>query len=182
MSIEIRRSTTEDAESMLRFLVSLQSESLYVLPRRDVIPTLADEKKWLANHDGHSSVVFVAAFGDQVVGITDVTRLKPKELSGNCEFGLSVHREYRRKGIAKKLITAVEVWARGEGLRRIELQVFGNNIGAMALYQMLGYVEDGRRVAAVELQDGSLVDLVHMSKVLHDKSLEHTPLRGAAQL
>ncbi|MGP1594336.1 MAG: N-acetyltransferase family protein [Treponema sp.] len=45
----------------------------------------------------------------------------------------------RRKGIAKKLITAAEQWAKEQHFEEIKLDVFFENYAAKSLYDSLGY-------------------------------------------
>ena len=46
------------------------------------------------------------------------------------------------RGIARRLLGAVEDWARQRGLARVELSVFANNTRARGFYEHLGYREE----------------------------------------
>lgn len=49
---------------------------------------------------------------------------------------------YRRQGVATKILSRVEDFARDEGVEWVELEVLVNNRGAVALYEKLGFNMD----------------------------------------
>jgi ribosomal-protein-alanine N-acetyltransferase len=52
---------------------------------------------------------------------------------------IAVAPEYRRKGIAKELISRLESWAKARGAIAMMLEVDVSNLDAIMLYQNLGY-------------------------------------------
>lgn len=58
---------------------------------------------------------------------------------------VAVFPEYRRQGIAAKLIAVFENFARGNQLAFLTLEVRPSNAAAIALYQGFGFREVGRR-------------------------------------
>ena len=166
MDLHYKVCTPEHVEDVLRFLQAMHQERVLTLNRMQKLPSVADEINWLKKFDGKTGIVMAVWANDDIVAFLHAEILQPKELSGNCEFGLSVLAPYRKQGIATKLMTDVEKWARKRQVRRLELGVYSNNPKAYRLYEKLGFVEDGRRVAAVEIWNGEVVDLIHMSKVL----------------
>lgn len=54
-------------------------------------------------------------------------------------YNLHVVPEYRRKGVARRLLDEAEKWARLEGLKSIGLHVIDFNEPARRLYESLGY-------------------------------------------
>jgi GNAT superfamily N-acetyltransferase len=63
---------------------------------------------------------------------------------GGAELGMMVAREWRRRGIGAALLEAAVAWARAREVRRLLLDVFARNGGAIAFYRSFGFVEDGR--------------------------------------
>jgi len=59
---------------------------------------------------------------------------------------LALTREAEGRGIADRLMTGVEDWAREMGFRLLGLDVFANNQRARAFYRRLGYQEDSLRL------------------------------------
>lgn len=57
-------------------------------------------------------------------------------------YDVEVDPEFRNRGYGRALMIAAEEWTRGKGLDSLQLNVFGGNTAARALYRSLGYVEN----------------------------------------
>lgn len=67
-------------------------------------------------------------------------------LAGELEIlRLACHPAYRRLGLARLLLTALEEEFRPQGLQRLLLEVRAGNAAAIAFYRCAGFVEAGRR-------------------------------------
>ena len=58
---------------------------------------------------------------------------------------VTVRQEYRRRGIARCLLLTLMEAGRAEGVERFTLEVRRSNEGAIALYQSLGFRQEGVR-------------------------------------
>lgn len=58
---------------------------------------------------------------------------------------LVVSPDFRRQGMARRLLVAAEDFARDAGKRTVGLHVSGNNLSALRLYEAEGYVETSRQ-------------------------------------
>jgi ribosomal-protein-alanine N-acetyltransferase len=58
---------------------------------------------------------------------------------------LDVAAEYRRRGLAGRMMQAVEMLAEADGAQRMELHVFTENDGAIRFYEGIGYERVARR-------------------------------------
>lgn len=54
-------------------------------------------------------------------------------------YDLWIHPEQRRKGLGTLAMREAEAWTRAQGLSRLSLHVFGQNLAAQALYAKLGF-------------------------------------------
>jgi RimJ/RimL family protein N-acetyltransferase len=63
------------------------------------------------------------------------------------------------------LLQEAQRWAAARGLHRIELNVMAHNHRAIALYERLGFVHEGRRVDCL-LIDGEFLDELCMAMIL----------------
>jgi putative acetyltransferase len=83
---------------------------------------------------------FVAEADGEVVGLIALYA----DEEGGAELGMMVAKDRRRQGVGRALLDAAVAWARAQGVRRLLLDVFARNDGAIALYRGFGFVEDGR--------------------------------------
>ncbi|MCM1155084.1 MAG: GNAT family N-acetyltransferase [Roseburia sp.] len=95
--------------------------------------------------DEENSDVMVAAMGDEIVGFAVVQYIVRPESPYNKErrffhieeFG--VDENHRRKGIATAIIDFVKDEAKKRGFKRIELDMWEFNDGALAFYESAGF-------------------------------------------
>jgi len=101
--------------------------------------------------DGHSSAFlwrldpalsrlspgYVWELDEQIVG--NVTLLPTRSYKRYLVANVAVHPDYRRKGIARQLVNAVQEDVRRRGGNEILLQVVRDNEAAIKLYQSMGY-------------------------------------------
>ena len=79
------------------------------------------------------------------------------------EFGVSVARAFRGRGVGSALLERLLAWARASAqIERVELGVFANNTGAIRLYERLGFEVEGVRRGAIRLGD-ERIDLLLMA-------------------
>ncbi|MNP73809.1 Spermine/spermidine acetyltransferase [compost metagenome] len=79
-------------------------------------------------------------------------------------IGISVDAGYHGKGVGSALMKAmIDICDNWAGIERIELTVYTDNQGAIALYRKFGFEIEGtsRRFA---MRDGELVDAYHMAR------------------
>ena len=104
----------------------------------------------------------VASADGQVIGMLHV------EVSrhGFGELGMLVDRGWRGRGVGLALVAAAAGWARGQGLHKLSLEVFGHNTAAIALYRKAGFTEEGRRIRQYRRANGELWDSIVMGLAL----------------
>ena len=76
-----------------------------------------------------------------------------------------IKKDYRGKGIGKTFFTSLDNWAKGNGIKRLELTVIRTNLVAKRLYEQKGFVVEGTRKNAMKI-DGDFVDEFYMAKLL----------------
>lgn len=117
---------TDEIESMLDTMKGARKMWPLVRLMQLVVPPLRDIMRG-----------FVWEEDGQAVGITNVLRQGSTDrwLIGN----VSVLPEYRRRGIARKLVEAAVAYAKGRKARSIVLDVVAGNVPALTLYERLGF-------------------------------------------
>lgn len=112
-------------------------------------PSCAAIEDLLRDGDG---MWLLAWDGEVVVGFVTIRlRSGPYEPSQTPETraivdSLGILPAYRRRGIGRRLMDAAERWAREQGAARAVLNVWEFNIGALALYEDLGYAAYSRNL------------------------------------
>ena len=85
---------------------------------------------WLVAMEGETLVGYIGS--QTVCGETDM-------------MNVAVHPDFRRRGIAVKLIDSLLRELKNRGSQSLTLEVRASNEGAIALYEKLGFAQVGRR-------------------------------------
>jgi putative acetyltransferase len=93
-----------------------------------------------------SGARLVAVADGRVVGDLGITREKHAALRHVAELGMSVSRDWRRRGIGSALLVQALRWAAWSGVERVMLSVYPHNEAARALYRKFGFEEEGRLI------------------------------------
>jgi ribosomal-protein-alanine N-acetyltransferase len=91
--------------------------------------------------DSRISLWLVALDGDAVAGYVGSQSV----LDMADMMNVAVHPNYRRQGIAKKLVQALVDALKEKGIKSLTLEVRQSNAPAIALYQQLGFQQVGLR-------------------------------------
>jgi GNAT superfamily N-acetyltransferase len=118
--------------------------------------TLLPSEAYLADLlEGGNGAWFLADHEGEIVGFVTV-RLRlgsfepfqvPEPRAIVDQLGIAA--AWRRRGIGRRLMEAAHEWARQHGARRVLLNVWEFNEGALALYASLGYTTINRNMAKV---------------------------------
>jgi RimJ/RimL family protein N-acetyltransferase len=126
--------------------------------------SVRDERRYLrATMQSREAALFVAEVGETIAGRLSIVRDTQPACDHIADLGLMVAIEHRRSGIGTALLAAAEAWARGAGVRKLELHVFPYNQAAIALYDRAGFRTVGLR--SVHFRRGATyVDAILMEK------------------
>jgi [ribosomal protein S18]-alanine N-acetyltransferase len=149
----VRPATVGDARAMAELFAAVAEERNGIASEPPV-----DMAERTARFAASITESFVAVDGAQVIGMihTEVSR------HGFGELGMLVDRDWRGYGVGSALLQATIDWARGQGLHKLSLEVFGHNTAAIALYRKCGFVEEGHRVKHYRRASGELWDSIIM--------------------
>jgi ribosomal protein S18 acetylase RimI-like enzyme len=145
----------------------------------EALGSVARERRWLAAVEPFSEAEmrafiqinrssgvpqFVAVAGPLVVGWCDIVRLYPHPgYEHNGRLGMGVVEGWRGRGLGRALIDRALGMAPGVGFERVELEVYGSNTPALALYRAFGFEVEGVKRAMRRL-DGRVDDVVCMAR------------------
>ena len=81
---------------------------------------------------------------------------------GVATIGMLVADGQRGRGVGTALLAAGRDWAIPAGAHKLALEVWPDNVPAIALYERFGFVREGRRVRHYRRRDGGLWDSLLM--------------------
>lgn len=166
MTVQVRRATPGDAGALVELARAVGAEPEGWLITNGEWRSPSEERRYLRAVRRHThAAVFVAETPEGIVGRISLARDAHPASEHVADLGLMVAAEHRRQGIGRALMEAAEAWARGVGVRKLELHVFPYNEAAIALYEGLGYEREGYRRDHYRRADG-FVDAILMAKML----------------
>jgi L-phenylalanine/L-methionine N-acetyltransferase len=164
--ITIRRARASDAEA---FALLMADPAVYGGLLQLPYPSIESWRARLAEADvpGSTDLVLVAEADGAMAGNAGLhgagSSVRRRHVMG---LGIAVDRAWQRRGVGSALMAALlEAADRWLGCLRIELTVYTDNAGAIALYRKFGFEIEGTH-RAYALRDGSYAD-VHAMARLH---------------
>jgi ribosomal protein S18 acetylase RimI-like enzyme len=151
----------------------------YIASFRDCLDSVARERQWLMTLQAHpleqvreywsgmiaaNDPCFFAVDGERVVGWIDIRRHPEEGICHRGRLGMGILRDYRGRGIGRRLMEAALTKAKQHGLIRVELTVYDSNVTAIALYRKCGFVEEGRTIKGRYL-DERFEDIINMGLI-----------------
>lgn len=149
MGIEIRPVKREDAENICRLRRTVGVfENMLGLPS----VRLEDSEKMLAGL-GVNDHVFTALVDGCFAGYAGLRVDGHPRMSHSGSVGICIDVPYQGKGVGKALMShMLDVADNWLMLTRVELTVFTDNQPAIALYEKMGFVQEGTKRYAVKRQ------------------------------
>ncbi len=142
----IRPAQPGDAAALVALAEAVGSEPEGWLISERRWRSVGDERRYLRAVRRHpDAVVFVAEGEGEIVGRMSISRDPHPASRHVADLGLMVAGPARRQGIGRALLDQAVVWARGAGVRKLELHVFPHNEPAIRLYEGFGFVREGYR-------------------------------------
>lgn len=169
--LTIRPATLDDLDEVLALRRTIAAEGIWIGAEAPL-----DEERDRASHrrtieDGVSATMFIAVLDDRIVGSIFVGMT----VEGVVDVGMAVADGHRGQGIGQRLIETGIDWARRAGAHKMTLQHWPWNLRARALYERVGFVEEGYLRRHYRRKDGSVWDAAVMGLVLDHDSPGHEP-------
>jgi RimJ/RimL family protein N-acetyltransferase len=164
---EIRLIVPEEAPAFLEFMQQLFAESNHFFSRDQVDMTVAQAHDFLENENRRGRMLGAYVDG-QLMGNLDIVRQQPARRNHVASLSMGLLKDLQRQGIGRALVEEAIAWAKRKGnIEKVSLYVRSHNTPAIALYQKLGFIEEGRRVKEWRV-GGEYVDEILMYKWLKD--------------
>lgn len=181
--IRIRRAVPGDAKALVALAEEVGAEEGRWILGGGQWRSVADERRYLRTVQRHpDAAVFVAEDDDgRVVARLSLSRDPHPASRHVADLGLMVAAGSRRQGIGTALLEEAVAWARGVGVRKLELHVFPWNEPALHLYEGFGFEREGLRRRHY-VRDGVEVDAVLMAYFVDERSGRFGRASTAGQL
>jgi RimJ/RimL family protein N-acetyltransferase len=169
MAITIRTATIKDADAVSDHHRGIALETDIDVPLRpDDMPTDRGRLEGYIERyiEPDNSTALVAVVDGRIVGWVTAHGGKARVTRHVVEIGLAISRDWRGQGLGTRLMQALIAWAQQTNIvKRLELDVYTSNTGAIKLYEKLGFATEGRRRKAL-MHDDDYVDLFHMALLI----------------
>jgi RimJ/RimL family protein N-acetyltransferase len=168
----LRIAGPDDAAALMQLKQRLDEETSFMLlepgERDTSIQALAGHLEEVGRSE--NSVVIVAGQpggrpSGQPGGLAGYVELvggKFRRNRSTTHLIIGVLAEVSGQGVGARLLAEAKRWAVARGLHRIELNVMAHNHRAIALYERMGFVREGRRAECL-LIDGKFLDELYMA-------------------
>ena len=144
--IKVRRAVPGDAPGLVALAEAVGREEGRWILASESWRSVADERRYLKTVQRHpDAAVFVAEDDGRLVARLSLSRDPHPASRHVADLGLMVDAGHRRRGIGRTLLEEAVVWARGVGIRKLELHVFPWNEPALRLYESFGFEREGYR-------------------------------------
>ncbi|MCY3410890.1 MAG: GNAT family N-acetyltransferase [Candidatus Heimdallarchaeota archaeon] len=163
LELIIRPAEIKDAAIILDYvnIISGESENITFGPGEFTM-TVEQEKAFIQRTSETSNNTFIVGYiNNELVAIADVHAGQRPRIRHSGELGISVRKKYWRHGIGREMMQYLIKWASEMGLRKLNLRVREDNLGAIALYKSLGFYEQGKITREFYIRD-EFISSLHM--------------------
>lgn len=168
-TVLVREATTADALELNNLVRTIYGTATTVLTsleefqNMDSLNTQLQRITYYQKTPGH--LLLVAEMEGQLVGTLDFTNGHRARIAHTGEFGMGVAPSHQNQGIGRCLIQVMLDWATSSPvIEKVKLTAFANNHNGLHLYRSLGFVEEGRGIREVKMEDGVYLDVINMYK------------------
>jgi len=162
----VRPAEPGDAEALVRLAEAVSAEpGGWLITTDGEWRSVGEERRYLkaVRRYPHAAVFVAERSADgRLIGRLSLARDTHPASSHVADLGLMVAAEARRRGVGWALLEAAVEWARGAGIRKLELHVFPWNEPAILLYEKFGFEREGIRKAHYT-RGGEFVDALLMA-------------------
>ncbi len=140
--LRIRAASRQDAVLLHELQAVIYHEDIAFVGEHP--PSVDWLKTRLSGLRSDQSLYLVAAATGRPVAWLELHRLSLRRLSHVAVLTLAVAPDFRRQGLASRLLEASYHWAQEMGVSKISLNVRAGNQAAISLYEQQGFVSEGR--------------------------------------
>lgn len=166
--VTIRNAEPEDAKQMIALVRQMDEESVFLTREPGEFDLSEEDEKAfiLSQKEAANARMLIAEKGDRIIAICGASFGRKQRYRHAGEVSVAVMKACWGIGIGRALMEEQIKWLGENGVTKVNLQVDTKNRRALALYQSLGFVVEGRQARERKLQDGSYRETYWMGLVL----------------
>ena len=163
----VREATPDDAAASIALFERLYAETSFLLwePGEAHVTVEEQARRIAQTAENDAGVTFCCEAGGELIGVAFGSRGAAKRRRHALHLVIGVVQAWTGKGVGRRLMEALEAWARSRDVHRLELTVNVRNHRALALYEKLGFEREGVKRHSMRIE-GEYVDELYMSKLL----------------
>jgi phosphinothricin acetyltransferase len=156
-NLRIRPAAKPDAEEIARIYYEATQDGLATFENFLLAPE--ERERWVVEH-GPKYPLLVAEWGGQILGWASLSpyQMRPR-IEGIVEMMIYIDRGFRRHGVGRELMRALQEAAREAGQRKIIGRFVAHNEAGRTLCRMTGWREVGVHLKHTRI-DGRWQDMV----------------------
>jgi RimJ/RimL family protein N-acetyltransferase len=166
--VTIRSAVPDDAPALIECLKRVGGESTYLTfgPEGRGLDEVEQRAVLAGAHAKDNALALVALAGDRIVGNLLFEGGDRSRIRHGGEFGVSVLQGFAGKGVGRAMLEMLIAWAEGSGVvRKLDLRVRSDNLGAIRLYERLGWKIEGLITRDLCI-DGIFHDALYMGRLV----------------
>lgn len=140
--MEVRRAYVEDARALAQVIRAVAEERDFIATQPPVDVSEREDRLREEIATGRTES-WVLVEEDRVIGSLDLTRARWDPAVAT--LGMAIVDAGRGRGGGRALLAAALTWARAARMRKLDLEVYVDNVRAVALYARTGFVVEGLR-------------------------------------
>lgn len=152
----IRNARPSDAAKIIQLVKQVMNESPFFPKTPDEFNISVEQEESYINE---LALFLVAEIKGKIIGSATIDRSSLKKLNHSISLGITILKEYSGIGIGSLMMKRIIDWANLNKVEKLELEVFSDNLPAIALYKKFGFFEEGRKRKAIKI-DGEHKDLI----------------------
>ncbi len=149
----ISKAQVDDAKPLIHFLNRIGGETDFLTFGLNEFSLTVDEEKNTISQclSSQQQLMLVGKINHEIVSQLFLDRSSTPRLAHIGDIGVSVGQKHWGKSIGKFMVSSALVWAKNNGITKLQLYVRTDNTNAIALYQKLEFTIEGLIPRAVKI-------------------------------
>ena len=154
--IIIRKAVPKDAEEFLKYKnkIAGETDNASYGPGEFGMTVEQVQKNIHSLKDSKNSIIILGLIKKKIVSVANLSGGKRKRMEHLTNLGITVRKPFWRQGIGNEMMKFLIDWAQqSKIIRKINLAVRNDNIGAIKLYEKFGFLKEGINSRSLQINE-----------------------------